>query len=323
MNTAALIEGVLARDPRALARAISESEDRTSRAAAVLRGVYARTGRARVLGVTGAPGAGKSSLVDRLIAHYRRRGHAVAVLAVDPSSPFTGGAILGDRIRMQAHGVDPHTFIRSMATRGYLGGLSRAAGDAIAILDAAGFDPVLVETVGVGQDEVDIARTADVTLLVLVPGMGDDIQTLKAGLMEIGDVFVINKADREGVLRIEQELQALLTLAERSDGWQPLIVKTVATADQGIEELAAAAERYVAHARADARRPARQAEKAARRLRDLLQERLLQAALRRGVGPGGFEDLAGRVAARQLDPYTAVESIMARLNLKDEGGLKG
>src|SRR5213080_311421 len=237
-----LIDRVIAGEPQAVARAISTVEDGATGSAELMKQVYAHTGRGLVVGITGAPGAGKSSLVDKLAAFYRRRGELVGIIAVDPSSPFTGGAILGDRIRMQALSLDKGVFIRSMATRGNLGGLARSTIEAAAILDAAGYEKIIIETVGVGQDEIEIAKTADVCVVVLVPGMGDDVQTMKAGIMEIGDVLVINKADREGVLRAEKELQALLTLSERSDEWQPPIVKTVAIENKGIAELAGAIE---------------------------------------------------------------------------------
>jgi LAO/AO transport system kinase len=199
----------------------------------LMKSIFPHTGRGLVVGITGSPGAGKSSLVDRLAGLYRQRGERIGIVCIDPSSPFSGGAILGDRIRMQTLGLDPGVFIRSMATRGHLGGLSRATVDAVAILDAAGFDKIIVETVGVGQDEVEIVKTADVSVVVLVPGMGDDVQALKAGIMEISDVFVINKADRDGVLRTEKELEAMLSLTMRPDLWQPPIVRTVATENKG------------------------------------------------------------------------------------------
>src|SRR5215210_143815 len=224
MEGSTLIERLFAGNTRAVARAISKVEDGAGDAAELMKAVFPRTGRGLVVGITGSPGAGKSTLVDKLALLYRQRAERVGIICVDPSSPFSGGAILGDRIRMQTLGLDKGVFIRSMATRGNLGGLARATVDAVAILDAAGFGKIIVETVGVGQDEVEIVKTADVSVVVLVPGMGDDIQTIKAGIMEIGDVFVINKADREGVHRTEKELEAMLPLTMRPDLWQPPIV---------------------------------------------------------------------------------------------------
>src|SRR3954471_15834873 len=242
--TNTLTERVTSGEAAAVARAISKIEDGSADAASLMKQIYQSSRGGVVIGITGAPGAGKSSLVDKLAQHYRERGERVGIIAVDPSSPFSGGAILGDRIRMQTLGLDSNVFIRSMATRGNLGGLARATVDAVAILDAAGYGKIIVETVGVGQDEVEVVKAADVSVVVLVPGMGDDIQAIKAGIMEIGDVFVINKADREGVLRTRKELEALLSLAHRPDMWNPPIVPTVATESKGIEDLAAAIEAY-------------------------------------------------------------------------------
>jgi len=310
MGSDSLIERVLAGEPRAVARAISKVEDGVGDAAGLMRGLFPHTGRGLVVGITGSPGAGKSSLVDRLAGLYRSRGERVGIVAVDPSSPFSGGAILGDRIRMQTLGLDPGVFIRSMATRGNLGGLARATVDAVAILDAAGYHKIVVETVGVGQDEVEIVKTADVSVVVLVPGMGDDIQAIKAGIMEIGDVFVINKADRDGVLRTEKELEALLTLAHRPDGWSPPIVKTVATENKGLEELAAAVESYREFQRGESSGVERRRAVARWRILELLRERLLQQALRHAGAGARLDELAAEVAEKRRDPYTAVEEFM-------------
>jgi len=305
-----IITRLLAGEPRSVARAITRIENHSKEAAAIMKAVFPKTGNATIIGITGSPGAGKSSLVDKLALHYKNRGERIGIVCIDPSSPFSGGAILGDRIRMSALGTDKNIFIRSMATRGNLGGLSRATVDAVAILDAAGFDKVIVETVGVGQDEVEIVKTADVSVVVLVPGMGDDIQAIKAGIMEIGDVFVINKADREGVLRTQKELEALLGLAHRPDMWNPPIVKTIATESRGIEDLAAAIESYdTFQKQADAGRERRQAI-ARWRLLELLQERLLSDLLDTNGTREQLELLAGQVADKTSDPYSAVEILL-------------
>ncbi|MDQ1590622.1 MAG: GTPase [Pyrinomonadaceae bacterium] len=304
------LERILAGEARAVARAISKVEDNVGNAAALMKSVFPHTGRAVVVGVTGAPGAGKSSLVDRLAGLYRGRGERVGIVCVDPSSPFSGGAILGDRIRMQTLGLDPGVFIRSMATRGNLGGLSRATIDAVAILDAAGFQKIIVETVGVGQDEVEIVKAADVSVVVLVPGMGDDVQALKAGIMEISDVFVINKADRDGVLRTEKELEAMLSLTMRPDLWQPPIVKTVATENKGIEELAAAIGTYREYQQQAPASQTRRASIARWRILELLREELVTRAMSRDGAGAQLDALAAEVADKRRDPYSAVEELM-------------
>src|SRR5437763_4396348 len=238
------VQRIRAGEVRALARAISVIEDNTPEAGQLLKALFPFSGKARVIGLTGAPGAGKSTLVDQLAREYRKQGRTVGIIAVDPTSPYTGGAILGDRIRMQAHHADSGIFIRSMATRGNLGGLARATTDVATALDASGKDVVLIETVGVGQEEVDIVRLADITVVMLVPGMGDDVQTIKAGIMEIADIFVINKSDREGADRVEREIRAMQTLAMRADHWTPPIVKTVASEGKGVSELITAINNY-------------------------------------------------------------------------------
>ncbi len=307
-----LTERVLKGEPRSVARAISMVEDGAEGSSELMKAVFPKTGKAVIIGITGAPGSGKSTLVDRLALHYRQNGEKIGIIAVDPSSPFSGGAILGDRIRMQALGLDPEVFIRSMATRGKLGGLARATSDAVTILDAAGYQKILVETVGVGQDEVEIVKTADVSVVVLVPGMGDDIQAIKAGIMEIGDVFVINKSDREGVIRAEKELEALLALAHRHDFWKPSIVKTIATENKGIGDLAAAIESYYEFQRSADKSIERKTAIARWRLIELLQERLLDDLLNRNGTRSMLEDLALEVAEKRKDPYSAVDKLIAK-----------
>ncbi|MDT5061742.1 MAG: GTPase [Acidobacteriota bacterium] len=310
MDSNTLINQISAGEARAVARAISKVEDGAEDAAELMKAIFPRTGRGTVIGITGAPGAGKSSLVDKLALVYRQQGERVGIIAVDPSSPFSGGAILGDRIRMQTLGLDSGVFIRSMATRGNLGGLARATVDAVAILDAAGYGKIIVETVGVGQDEVEIVKAADVSVVVLVPGMGDDIQAIKAGIMEIGDIFVINKADREGVLRTEKELESLLSLAMRPDFWQPPIIKTVATENKGLNDLAGAIESYREfQQKTDANFERRQAI-ARWRILELLRERLLAQTLNSDSASERLDALAAEVATKRRDPYSAVEEIM-------------
>ena len=309
-NNTSLVERIAAGDARAVARAISKVEDVSKDAAQLMKKIFPLTGRGLVIGITGAPGAGKSSLVDKLALHYRRQGERVGIVAVDPSSPFSGGAILGDRIRMQTLGLDSGVFIRSMATRGNLGGLARSTVDAVSILDAGGDGKIIIETVGVGQDEVEVVKAADISVVVLVPGMGDDIQAIKAGIMEIGDVFVINKADREGVLTTEKELEALLSLAARDDSWEPPIVKTVATESKGIQELAAAIEKYRTFHLQTKSGDGRRRAIARWRILELLRERLVAQTLESDSASAKLDRLAGEVASRQRDPYSAVEELM-------------
>ncbi len=305
-----LLEKIWNGDLRAVARAISKVEDGAADAATLMKEVFPRSGNAAVIGITGSPGAGKSSLVDKLALLYRSQNLKVGIICIDPSSPFSGGAILGDRIRMQTLGLDKNVFIRSMATRGNLGGLARATVDAVAILDAAGYDKIIVETVGVGQDEVEIVKTADVSVVVLVPGMGDDIQAIKAGIMEIGDVFVINKADREGVLRTVKELESLLSLAHRQDFWNPPIVKTVATENKGLEDLATAIASYTDFQKQSESSLTRKREIARWRLLELLRETLLARALNTNGTSEKLENLALEIAEKRRDPYSAVEEIL-------------
>jgi len=310
-GTAALYEGVVAGDARRIGQAISAAESGTG-VPELLHLLFPRTGRARVLGLTGPPGAGKSTLALKVAQEYRRRGSTVGIVAVDPSSPFTGGAILGDRIRMGEIYTDPGVFIRSMATRGAMGGLARATSDAVDILDAAGFDVVLVETVGVGQDEVDIVRTAETVAVVLVPGLGDDIQAIKAGILEIADVFVVNKADREGADRSAAELAMMLDLSPEH-GWRPPIVRTVAPRGEGVLEAVEAME---SHGRWLADNPegeARAVRRARTRLLALLEERFRRTVETRGPETDGLEEAVRRVRERSEDPYSAAARLFERL----------
>ena len=297
-------------DVRALARAISLVEDGAASAVPVLRAAFPRTGRATVLGITGAPGAGKSSLVDRLVASYREAGRRVGVVAVDPSSAYSGGAILGDRVRMQRHAVDEGVFIRSMAGRGHLGGLSRTASDAVDLLDAAGYDPVLIETVGVGQDEIEVARAADAVAVVLVPGMGDDIQAIKAGILEIADVFVVNKADRPGADRVVADLDAMMSLVPQALRPRPPIFRTIATSGEGIAELREGLDAFVAGGSAE-RRAARRRERAEMRFLAVLVERFLHEVRDVRLTGGRFDGLVAEIAERKLDPYSAAERVLS------------
>jgi len=299
-------------DARALARAISTVENRAPGWSDLLKALFPHTGHARILGLTGAPGAGKSTLVDQLAKIYRKRNQTVGIIAVDPTSPYSGGAILGDRIRMQDHFSDPGIYIRSMATRGSLGGLARATADVASVLDASGRDLIMIETVGVGQDEVDIVRLADITIVILVPGMGDDVQSIKAGIMEIADIFVINKSDREGAERVQREIRALQSLATRGDGWVPPIVKTVASEGQGITELAAAIGDYEAYLKKENLALQRNIQNWQERLIEMLRDALLDKA-REQLGAGDVKQLAAQVAEHKRDPYSLVEEIVGRL----------
>ena len=304
------VEQIRGGEVRALARAISAVENQTAEALPLLRLLFPFSGQARILGLTGAPGAGKSTLVDQLARAYRKQNCTLGIVAVDPTSPYSGGAILGDRIRMQAHAGDPGIYIRSMATRGELGGLARATADVATVLDASGRDLVLIETVGVGQDEVDIVRLADVTVVVLVPGMGDDVQTIKAGIMEIADVFAINKSDRDGAERVEREIRNMQSMAHRQDGWEPPVVKTVASTGQGIDELAAAIDSYRDFLIAGNLVLQKKVENWRDRLREMLRESVLQRVLQEQLGAGTLLQYASEIAEHQRDPYTLVDELL-------------
>ena len=311
-----LLQDLLKGDTRALSRVITRVENRSADSLDILRQLFPHTGKSQIIGVTGSPGSGKSTLVDRVAAEFRKKNNAVGIIAVDPSSPFTGGAILGDRIRMQTLGVDPGVYIRSMATRGHLGGLAAATADVAAVLEAAGKDPVLIETVGVGQDEIDIVRLAEISIVVLVPGMGDDIQALKAGIMEIGDIFVINKCDRPGVEKMERAILGLLSLGHRADGWQPPIVKTTATKGEGVAELLEAIDRYYVFFRNSISRSRKKQEAERQRLINLLEERLVNTAVEQIFPDGELNDLVNAIAERRQDPYSVVEQIIRSLRFQ-------
>jgi len=306
-----LISPLRSGDPRSLARAISVVENRQRGFLDLLKALFPHTGHARVLGLTGAPGAGKSTLVDQLAKLYRKENQTVGIIAVDPTSPYTGGAILGDRIRMQDHHSDPGIFIRSMATRGSLGGLARTTADVSTVLDASGRDRILIETVGVGQDEVDIVRLADITVVILVPGMGDDVQTIKAGIMEIADIFVINKSDREGAERVEREIRAMQSLDIRNDGWTPPIIKTVATQGAGTKELAAAIADYEAYLKKGNLLFQKNVENWRDRLVEMLRDAMLERARAQIEGPS-LDRYAAEIAEHKRDPYSLVEEIVAK-----------
>jgi len=311
MDLQTWVERLRSGDPRALARAISAVENRAPESTLLLKTLFPHTGGARIIGLTGAPGAGKSTLVDQLARAYRHDQKTLGIIAVDPTSPFTGGAILGDRIRMQDHHADTGIYIRSMATRGSLGGLARTTADVATVLDASGRDLILIETVGVGQDEVDIVRLADITIVILVPGMGDDVQTIKAGIMEIADIFVINKSDRDGAERVEREIRAMQSLAPRRDGWTPPIVKTVASEGEGIQELAAAIASYEAYLRKGDLLLKRNVQNWRERLIEMLRDALLER-VRAELSDGRVEQYAEQIAEHKRDPYSLVEEIVGK-----------
>lgn len=305
-----LAQQILDGDSRAVARGISVIEDNSREAQSLLKVLFPHTGKSTVVGITGSPGSGKSTLVDKLIEYVRKDGKKMGIIAVDPSSPFTGGAILGDRIRMMRHSTDPGIFIRSMATRGHLGGLAKATGEAISILEASGKEFILVETVGVGQDEVEVVKFADLVLVVLVPGAGDEIQIFKAGLMEIADIFILNKADSPEADKTEKQLQAMLDLGIK-DRSAPSVVKTVATEGEGLSALIEEMERVLS-ARDRGRHIARKKKLISWMLKDIIREKLYKA-VQEHIEDTEFEDFIDKIYRREIDPYTIAEKIIGRL----------
>ncbi|HUP66276.1 MAG TPA: methylmalonyl Co-A mutase-associated GTPase MeaB [Thermoanaerobaculia bacterium] len=314
-----LVEGLRAGQTRAIARAVSLVERDEPEADGILARIYPETGRARIIGVTGSPGAGKSTLVDALARYYRKAGSKVGIIAVDPTSPFSGGAILGDRIRMQDHYLDHGVFIRSMATRGFLGGVARATNDVVDLLDAAGFDLVIVETVGVGQDEVEIIRTVQTNVVVLVPGMGDDIQAIKAGIMEIGDIFVVNKADRPGADRTVTEIMMMMSLVEEHGEWVAPIVKTVASTDQGVTDLADSIKSHFEFLDRSGELDRRNRERVRIRVETQLKERFMERLIGEGVTRAEYEQLIDRVHRKDQNPREAAEGLLGRAQFQRPG----
>lgn len=304
------VERVRSGDVRSLARAITAIENDSAQASQLMKALFPHSGKATVIGLTGSPGAGKSTLVDQLAREYRKQEKTIGIIAVDPTSPYTGGAILGDRIRMQAHHADTGIYIRSMATRGFLGGLAPATADVATLLDAAGKEIVFVETVGVGQDEIDIVRLADVTVVILVPGMGDDVQTIKAGIMEIADIFAINKSDHEGAERVEREIRAMQTLAVRRDDWTPPIVKTVASDGAGLPELVKAIASYRQYLKGKDLILRKKVSNWRERLVEMLRKALLDRMIREQLDPEHLNEYAREIAEHQRDPYSLVEELV-------------
>src|SRR5437764_8501654 len=303
-------------DVRALARAITTSENDSGRASQLMKALFLYSGNATVIGLTGSPGAGKSTLVDQVAREFRKQEKTIGIIAVDPTSPYTGGAILGDRIRMQAHHADNGIYIRSMATRGFLGGLAPATADVATLLDAAGKDLVLIETVGVGQDEIDIVRLADITIVILVPGMGDDVQTIKAGIMEIADIFVINKSDREGAERVEREIRAMQTLDIRHDDWTPPIVKTVASDGNGVPDVVKAIALYRQYLKRKDLMLRTKDSNWRERLVEMLRKALLDRMIREQLDPEHLNQYAREIAEHKRDPYSLVEELVTNFGAK-------
>lgn len=308
-----LVKELLAGSRLALARAITAVENEYDNAVEIMQSIYPHTGRARILGITGAPGAGKSTLTDKIVKYYREQGKRVGIVAIDPTSPFSGGAILGDRIRMNDLTLDEGVFIRSMGTRGSLGGLSRKTTDAVKLMDAFGMDLILIETVGVGQSEVDIVKNADTTLIVLVPGLGDDIQAIKAGILEIGDVFAINKADRDGCDKLNIEIEMMLDLDSKKVAWRPPIKRTIASKNEGIPDLVESLEDHFEFLEDSGELQIRRANRIRNEITNMVQEQVGRYVMNQIASNGEFDQLVEDVNARKNDPYTVVDSIMSKV----------
>ncbi len=314
-TVADLVDGLRNGDRRAVARLISLVEDGAEEASEAIREVYPLTGHASTVGLTGSPGAGKSSLIDALVTRARTDERSVGVIACDPTSPFSGGALLGDRVRMQTHALDEKVFIRSMATRGHLGGLSLAAPEAMRVLEAAGYELVVVETVGVGQSEVEVAKQADTTIVVLAPGMGDAIQAAKAGILEIADIFCVNKSDKDGASDTVRDLRGMLELGHgRDPSWEIPIVQTSTVTEDGLDELWETIKRHEEHLRQDGRLDVRRRERFGAEIREIVGERL-KAALEQAAGADVLEGLVDDVVARKLDPYAAASRLLERFGI--------
>ncbi len=311
-----IVKKAIGGDERAIARAISIVEEEGKKAGDILKQVYPLTGKAFILGVTGPPGVGKSTIVDKLTERYRKNGKNVGIIAVDPSSAFSGGAILGDRVRMQRHSTDPGVFIRSMATRGHTGGLSRSTGDAVDILDAAGKEIIIVETVGVGQDEIEVVQYAEMVLVVLVPGLGDDIQAIKAGIIEIADIFVINKADHPGADKVVSEIEYLFTLLSEDLAEPPEVVKTEAVFDKGMDELIEAIDRKQRKIKDGSTRDTRRRDRCGNRLLSILREKFIDEVMEKAIKAGQYDQYVEAIFTKKIDPYSAAEEILRTINRK-------